>query len=295
MLQSLASDWTRMAKNDIRTKIIEFMNEVDTTPKELAYALAISEGELEQILRGNGEITLSTFAKLLIATGNALEIKPIEQTPIGNYNNMPHGQMPPMPRMRPQEQPRPAMRTERENNMFNREYEQRPINENRRNGAPFGMPPFPPHFPIDFDIDDDDMNDDDDLEKMNEEIEFPRVQPRDSRGRFQPFERRERPQAQTHNRQNSRPTSKFASMSREKLVDIIKDNLWDTEIDTLGAVFNDLVKFLEEKDRKIEERKRMRDAESDPSVIDFKNRMKESVKNNPHLRNYLKNLLGEEE
>ena len=289
MLQSLASDWTRMAKNDIRTKVIEFMNEVNTTTKELAYALAISEGELEQILRGNGEITLSTFAKLLIATGNALEIKPIEQTPIGNYNNIPREQMPPMPRMRQQEQPRPAIRTERENNTFNREREQRPINENRHNEMPFGMPPFPPRFPINFG-----MDDEDDLEKMNEETEFPRMQPRDARGRFQPFERREQPQRPTPNTP-TRPTSKFASMSREKLIDIIKDNLWDTEIDVLGSTFNNLVKFLDDKDKKIEERKRMRDAEADPTVVDFKNRVKESLKSNPHLRNYLKNLLGEVE
>ena len=293
MLQSLASDWTRMAKNDIRTKIIEFMEEVNTTTRELAYALAISEGELEQILRGNGEMTLSTFAKLLIATGNALEIKPIEQTPIGDYSNMPREQMPPMPRMRPQQEPRPSMRTEHDNNIFNREREQRPLNENRNNfmeNMMRHMPPFPPRFPMDFDIDDKDET----VNEMDERAEETRRQPRDARGRFQPFERRERPQTTTPNRP-TRPNSKFASMSREKLIDIIKDNLWDTEIDTRGAVFNDLVKFLEEKDRKIEERKRMRDAESDPTVINFKNRVKASIKNNPHLRNYLRNLLGEEE
>ena len=95
ILQSLASDWTRKAKNDIRTKVKEFMAEVETTPRELAYALAISEGELEQILSGNGEITLSTFAKLLIATGNALEIKPIGATPIGDFSNLHRGGLPP--------------------------------------------------------------------------------------------------------------------------------------------------------------------------------------------------------
>ena len=88
-LQKLASEWTRMAKNDIRNKVISFMREVDASERELAYVLAISDGELKQILEGNGEITLSTFAKLLIATGNALEIKPIEDTPIGDYGNIP--------------------------------------------------------------------------------------------------------------------------------------------------------------------------------------------------------------
>ena len=88
-LQRLASEWTRMAKNDIRNKVISFMGEVDASERELAYVLAISDGELKQILEGNGEISLSTFAKLLIATGNALEIKPIEDTPIGDYENIP--------------------------------------------------------------------------------------------------------------------------------------------------------------------------------------------------------------
>ena len=88
-LQKLASEWTRMAKNDIRNKVISFLREVDASERELAYHLGISDGELKQILEGNGEITLSTFAKLLIATGNALEIKPIEDTPIGDYENIP--------------------------------------------------------------------------------------------------------------------------------------------------------------------------------------------------------------
>lgn len=81
-LQASASEWARQAKNDIRNKVMEFMDEMDTSREELAYALAISDGELEQILSGNGEITLTTLAKLLIATGNALEIKPVEETPL---------------------------------------------------------------------------------------------------------------------------------------------------------------------------------------------------------------------
>lgn len=272
MLQSLASDWTRMAKNDIRTKIIEFMNEVDTTPQELAYALAISDGELQQILEGNGEITLSTFAKLLIATGNALEIKPIEQTPIGNYHNTrcvddlpPIPNMPPLARMT---RPRPAVRTEQRNNVFNRERsQQHPIGNQETQRILFGhdMPIMPPIF--------------------NHEEEEPRIehtkQPRDAHGRFQ---RREQPQV---------PQSKFASMTRQKLIEIIKNHLWDSEIDVNSVTFSNLVKFLEEKDKKFNEMKKIREAEQDPKVFEFKNRIKNSLKTNPHLRDYLKNILGE--
>lgn len=275
ILQSLASDWTRMAKNDIRTKINEFMNEVDTTPQELAYALAISEGELAQILEGNGEITLSTFAKLLIATGNALEIKPIEQTPIGNYNNIPQSSTTsPLRR----DFTRPTT-TQREN-IFTRAHEQRPLGG--RPIPPIGrgfdnmppMPPFPPHFPPHFEDENDDLED-----MVTEHTQ----QPRDARGRFQPFPRRE----QT-------PQSKFATMSREKLVNIITDNLWDSEIDVHGATFGALVKFLEDKDKRINELKRLREAEADPKVTEFKNRVKENLKTNPHLREYLKGLLNED-
>ena len=277
MLQSLASDWTRMAKNDIRTKVIEFMNEVDTTPQELAYALAISEGELEQILRGNGEITLSTFAKLLIATGNALEIKPIEQTPIGNYNNFQQRGIP-TPTRPMMEQPRPAVRTAQRNNMFNREHEQRPLNENRHMPhAPFGdMPPFPPRFPME----------DFDEEELENEMTRHTQQPRDSRGRFQPFPHREESPRQ--------PQSKFATMEREKLVKIIEDNLWDSEIDVQAESKNSLVNFLEAKDKRINELKKMREVENDPKVNEFKSRVSAAIKTNPHLRNYLKNLLKED-
>ena len=92
-LLALAAEWTTRAKNDLREQILNFMREVGTDETELANALGISDGELSQILNGNGEITLSTFAKILIATENAIEIKPIGATPFGSY-----GQIPPMPR-----------------------------------------------------------------------------------------------------------------------------------------------------------------------------------------------------
>ena len=83
-LMALAAEWTTRAKNDLRgAEFLNFMREVGTDETELANALGISDGELNQILNGNGEITLQYSAKILIATENAIEIKPIEATPFG--------------------------------------------------------------------------------------------------------------------------------------------------------------------------------------------------------------------
>lgn len=248
-LQHLASDWVRVAKNDIRKKVLDFMREEYASERDLAYALTISEAELAQIIQGNGEITLSTFAKLLIATGHALEIKPIEETPIGCYENIPE-EMPPIPHQRP--------------NMF---------------GRP--TPTRRPHIPMDFESQTE-------TQDLNEEEEFDMPQPRDSRGRFMsPRRRMVEPHEEPQN------LSPFARMNRDKLVDIIREKLWDSEIDTDSATTSELVLFLEEKDRRIKEYKQIKEIENDPQVSEFKNRLKRTVKENPHLRNWVKGFLGD--
>ena len=270
-LQALASEWVRMAKNDIRNKVMDFMREVDATPHDLAYVLAISDGELEQILRGNGEITLTTFAKLLIATGNALEIKPIEETPMGNYDNIPTEEELQRPLPRP--------------NVFNRQRPPMPPHPH------FGMPNFtqePPlsHFGGGMNIPVEGL-DDDDENKMGEpmEEEFTREpQPRDARGRFAPREPRN---------QSQRPTSPFSRMSRAEMIKIIEERLWDSEIDVNRVSDEQLVRFLEQKDKRMKEYKRMKEVETDPSVMEFKNKLKNTVNNNPHLREWMKKFVGE--
>lgn len=91
-LLSMASMWVNEAKNDIRNQAIAFMNTMNVREEEFAHVLGISRGELEQILRGNGEISLSTFAKIIIATDNMIEIKPLSATPFGQETNFPHPQ-----------------------------------------------------------------------------------------------------------------------------------------------------------------------------------------------------------
>ena len=78
-LLAKASEWVNHAKNDLRSSLINFMERVGADQNRIANALGLSVGEVDQILNGNGEITLSTFAKLLVATNNVLEIKPLTE------------------------------------------------------------------------------------------------------------------------------------------------------------------------------------------------------------------------
>ena len=272
-LQALASDWVRMAKNDIRTKANDFMEKVGATPKELAYVLAISEGEMQQILEGNGEITISTFAKLLIATNNVIEIKPISETPLKSYDNIPEEAIGKMP--------------------------SHPFDGMSRH---MPSPPFPPHMRPKFD---DDMEDDEDFEDDDEfdeeeiferEVEktvrkkpniFDSAQPRDKNGRFC------KKTATVATPKKKDVDSPFDAMSREKLCNIIREKLWDSEIDIDNADKEDLVEFLKAKDERMRKYKRMQELEEDPRVAEFKDRLKKTVKTKPQLREFVKTLVGD--
>ena len=269
-LQRLASEWTRMAKNDIRNKVISFMREVDASERELAYVLAISDGELKQILEGNGEISLSTFAKLLIATGNALEIKPIDDTPIGDYENVPTEEEfnRPLPRPNIFERPKPQ-----------------PMHPQ------FGRPTFSrPMPPIHEEIDEDEKDFEPPMleafrRAMEERYGRPAhrlAQPRDEHGRFAPVHPKVREEV-----------SPFESKSTDELVKIIRERLWDSEINLNRASKAELVAFLDEKNKRMSEYKRMRALEEDPKVNEFKAKLKNTFNNNPHLREWAKKFLGE--
>ena len=100
----------------------------------------------------------------------------------------------------------------------------------------------------------------------------------------------------------------FDNMSTDMLVKIIRDRIWDSEIDLSRATKHDLISFLLEKDRQIRNR-RMRNCshatdrcesnttdrdiealEEDPRVIDFKRRIIDAAKANPNLASFLRNL-----
>ncbi len=74
-LRRIANGVATQIKNDMRSRIVGFMEQMGTDEVELASALDITVDELEQILSGNGEITLTTFAKLIVASEHTIEIK----------------------------------------------------------------------------------------------------------------------------------------------------------------------------------------------------------------------------
>ena len=272
-LQKLASEWTRMAKNDIRNKVISFMREVDASERELAYVLAISDGELKQILEGNGEITLSTFAKLLIATGNALEIKPIEDTPISDYENIPTEEEFERPLPRPnvfaRQKPQPMQP------QFGRPNFSRPIPPMHEEDGNDFIPPMPEELRRAME------------ERYDRPVHRPE-QPRDEYGRFAPKH------PQMHKEEAPRrEVSPFESKSTDELIRIIKESLWDSEINLNRASKAELVAFLDEKNKRMTEYKRMKALEEDPKVNEFKSKMKNTLHNNPHLREWAKKFLGE--
>ncbi len=138
--------------------------------------------------------------------------------------------------------------------------------------------PFPPHFAHD-----------------EEERPTPPPFPRMGRGMnpqmpFPPhFAHREEPQ---------RVSSPFATMGREELTKIIRNKLWDSEINLNTASNQELVRFLENKDKRMKEvmrrekeEKRTEELERDPQVADFVKRMKQNIKDNPQFRSYMKNFL----
>lgn len=272
-LQKLASEWTRMAKNDIRNKVISFMREVDASERELAYVLAISDGELKQILEGNGEITLSTFAKLLIATGNALEIKPIEDTPISDYENIPTEEEFERPLPRPnvfaRQKPQPMQP------QFGRPSFSRPIPPMQEEDGNDFIPPMPEELRRAME------------ERYDRPVHRPE-QPRDEYGRFAP----KHPQMRKEEAPR-REVSPFESKSTDELVKIIRERLWDSEINLNRASKEELVAFLDEKNKRMTEYKRMKALEEDPKVNEFKSKMKNTLHNNPHLREWAKKFLGE--
>jgi hypothetical protein len=54
-----------------------------------------------------------------------------------------------------------------------------------------------------------------------------------------------------------------------------------------------LVRFLENKNRRLAELQARKEAENDPAVTELRDKIKATLENNPHLRNVLKNLISE--
>lgn len=234
-LLQLSADWATRAKNDIRSKMIEFIEASGMNQAQLSDVLGMSMGEIEQILNGNGEITLTTFAKLLIATDHVLEIKPLSMSPMAQG----------MPRVNQPRQRRTSQRRDANGRFVRSEEPQMPqmvdgypIPQHGMNGGMMPPPmdengnilPPPPHFggmmpPMGGMM----------PNRMGgmPGIRRPNVAP-------------QRPQII---REEVAPqVTQFDALDRRALVARIRENNWDSEIDLVNSTRNEMINFLEEKE-----------------------------------------------
>ena len=263
-LRQSANAWVQQAKQDIANKIREFLNESGISLPQMANDLGLDINELNNILNG-GAPSLMTFATLMIASGLVMELKPIEEANIpvdGNGMPIPQGAMPagmPMPGMRQ----RPVQRPH--HSMFD----------------DFQREPAPEPAPV-------------------------QQQPRGANGRFKPWPKpqggapvppppgmrpmpgmRPAPMFGGQPQQGNRPP--FSQMSREELVQVVREHLWQNEIDLAHVDRDQLVRFLEDKDRQFAEL-RNEAVGVDPAVVQLKTKLKNVIEKNPHLVGYLKDI-----
>jgi hypothetical protein len=258
ILDQSANAWVQQAKQDIANKIREFLNESGISLPQMANDLGIDINELNNILNG-GIPSMMTFAKLMIASGMVIEIKPIEEANIPMDENgmpIPQGPMPagmPMPGMHQRPMQRPS------HSMFD----------------DFQRQPAPEPAPV-------------------------QHQPRGANGRFKPWPKpqggapvppppgmRPAPMFGGMPKPGNRPP--FAQMTREELVQVVREHLWQNEIDLAHVDRDQLVRFLEDKDRQFAEL-RNEAVGIDPAVAQLKTKLKNVIDKNPHLVNYLKDI-----
>ena len=258
-------NWINQYKTDIKSKVEKFLTENESNPEELADVIDVPVEDIYDILDGNGEnISVETFGKLLLASGFALRIEPIEQTPLGSYDNVD-----PM-----------VMRRPHCEHMHRHTPRQNPFMRQRDMVDDFDMPPcdfdpsrIPPHI----------------REKIERDFGMNGEQPI---RRHEPSPRF----TQERHRPMERHTSPFATMNRDELVRIIRNKLWDSEIDVLNASDRELVRFLEEKDKRMQQVIRRErgneELERDPQVANFIKEMRKNIKENPQLRSYMNKFMN---
>lgn len=272
-LEAITAQWVNRAKNDLRNQMIEFIEANGTNEVELADALAISLDEIDQILNGNGEISLSTFAKILVATDNVIEIKPAAMMP--QRGRMPQGgyPMPPMGEEMPQRgrmpqgrRPMPSMG----------EMPFPPMGEGMQM-PPMGGMPFPPmdeEMPPRFGG----------MPGMNKKINKIK-QERLPNGRFAP---KNAPKAGL---QRVRLDElELDELGKNELLDIIRQNHWDSEIDLSQARRGEMIDFLQYKmSQPVAQPMPQEAQESENEKI--ARMLAEEVARNPHLKDMVKKYL----
>ena len=270
-LLQLSADWTTRAKNDIRSKMIEFIEASGMNQAQLSDVLGMSMGEIDQILNGNGEITLTTFAKLLIATDHVLEIKPLA------VSQMAQG----MPRMGGSKKKKTQQPRDRYGRFIPQGMEEMPMVDGYPhpqmfdgNGRMMPPPPMfdgnggvtpPPHF-----------------------CGMPGMRQR------QRVAEQEIPQPQVRQeRVEQVQNSGFDAMDRRALVNVIRENHWDTELDLINSTRSEMIDFLNAKQSMMAARQTaqpQQNVELDESEK-IGQMLAAELERNPHLRDVIQKYI----
>lgn len=243
MLQVAGSN-ANMLKNHLRKAVSEFLKVQRVSPDELAYVLGLTGAEMKQILEGNGNITVDALSKLLVATDMAVEIKPVMNTPLGAYGKgMPRSGGFPGP-----------------NGI--------PVDEN---GRPLPPPPGFPHMgfmgprPV--------RRREERAADNMQEVPMETTGPvRDSRGRFvkkstgSASRRASATQRPMEQPQTQVPSNPYIGLGDAELVNIIRQNIWDGEIDVNNATHEQLAAFVAMKERIMRERTENPQPKTQPKV-----------------------------
>lgn len=224
----VAQENANQLKTNLRAAVSDFLRMQKVTPDELAYVLGITTNEMKQILEGNGNITVDALSKLLVATDMAVEIKPVRNTPLGSYGRkMPSSGGYPSP-----------------NGM--------PVGPGGIPVGPDGRPlPPPPGFPGMFPGRTPQMGGapSERVEEVPMETNAPA---RDAHGRFV---RKTATQRKPATSQRKPVTGNpYTNVNDAELVNIIRQNIWDGEIDVNHATHEELAAFVANKERIMRER-----------------------------------------
>ena len=206
-INAMSAAWITQATNDLVNKLNALANESGINPLSLSLLLTISKDRLSSILKCETVPTMEEFVKIMILTGNALSIEPLNE----------------------EVQP---------------------------------MSPLCPPMPHDF-----------------------------HHCRANACNCHHDTHEEEEQKQYEEKKSPFASMPRERLVNIIVKKLWDTEINIEEASNEELIEFLNKKDKRIREMKEIENAEKNPEFMRFVNGLKTLVKNDPKVKDAVEKLV----
>jgi predicted XRE-type DNA-binding protein len=232
LLQVAQSNASQM-KAHLRKAVSNFLNVQRVSPEELAYVLGITNDEMHQILEGNGNITVDALSKLLVATDMAVEIKPVRNTPLGGYGKG-------MPRSGGYPGPNGI-----------------PVDEN---GRPLPPPPgwpapgFMGGMPVPPPAGRTRRREEraaDNLQEVPMETTGP---VRDARGRFVKKTASAAPHRRPATQHPQGVDNPYLGIGTPELVNIIRQNIWDGEIDVNNATHEQLAAFVANKERIMRER-----------------------------------------